>query len=66
MPPKKKTEAKKDPNVGDYPERPLKDALADEKDIAEAEARSDTDQIEDYHQKHPTRPAPKAEDSPDA
>lgn len=37
-----------------YPERPLDEALADPKDIAEVENRPEKDQIEDYHQKHPT------------
>lgn len=46
----KVTEAKTDK----YPERPLKDALAKEKDIVAAENRPAKDQIEDYHRKHPT------------
>lgn len=39
--------------VDKYPERPLSDALADPADVAAYENRGE-DQIEDYHQKHPT------------
>lgn len=47
--------------VDGYKERPLSEALADPKDIAKVEARADKDQIEDYHQKHPTLKQGKAQ-----
>lgn len=43
--------AKKDT---DYPERPLKEALAKPQDIAKVEDRPEKDQIENYHKDHPT------------
>lgn len=38
----------------DYPERPYEEAQMSEEEITEAEDRPETDQIEDYHQTHPT------------
>lgn len=55
---KKPHEAK----VGKYAERPLKDAQMSQKDIEKAEDRPKVDQIEDYHQKHPTLKSNKAID----
>lgn len=39
--------------VGDYPERPLSEALANPDDILAVENQQ-PDQIPDYHEKHPT------------
>jgi hypothetical protein len=57
MPASKKPQEAK---VDKYPERPLEDALADPSDIKKAENRPEKDQIEDYHEKHPTLKVPAA------
>lgn len=56
----KKGPAPKVAPVDKYPERPLDEALADPEDIKAYENRPEKDQIEDYHEKHPTLKATKA------